>query len=235
MSRIFSSIDEFLQDAAAQSAGPRITLFYTELGKELPPAVFLEHLEVLPESMHDSINRFMFWQDRQRSLYGKLLLREGLTRYGYGPDILSKLTYSAYNRPGLEGPVDFNISHSGDYIICAVTNRGRVGADVEAVREIPLDNFRRVMTEGQWAEIHAHESPQEVFFRYWAMKESVIKANGKGLSIPLDQLEVVDGTVICEGETWELREVELDKEHFTCIASDEQECAVLKWKLNSFL
>ena len=199
---------------------PRIEVYYVNLGAELSSTQFSQYLSLLPETLHSRITRYMFWQDRQRSLYGKLLLRHALVELGFSGEEIGKMTYSKYDRPALPLDLDFNISHSGEWIVCAVTLSGRVGVDIEAVRDIPLTDFTRVMTPEQWAEIHAAKQPADTFFRYWAMKESVIKANGKGLSIPLHQLEIENGKVIHEGQTWVLWEYPLVPEHTFCVASN---------------
>ena len=75
----------------------------------------------------------------------------------------------------------FNLSHSGAYIVLAVSD-AEVGVDVERVQERRLRVAGRVLLpeEREWME----HNPIERFFRLWTLKESVMKAVGKGLALP---------------------------------------------------
>jgi 4'-phosphopantetheinyl transferase len=107
-------------------------------------------------------------------------------------------------------------------ILCAVADQCRVGVDVEKIREINPEELRNTMTREQWENIYFAESPEQVFFQYWAMKESVIKANGKGLSIPLNQLEAKSGKIQYDGDCWYVKELQFDKGHAAYIATEFQ-------------
>ncbi|MDY4231146.1 MAG: 4'-phosphopantetheinyl transferase superfamily protein [Candidatus Faecousia sp.] len=75
----------------------------------------------------------------------------------------------------------FNLSHSGAYIVLAVSD-AEVGVDVERVQERRLRVAGRVLLpeEREWME----HNPIERFFCLWTLKESVMKAVGKGLALP---------------------------------------------------
>ena len=70
---------------------------------------------------------------------------------------------------------------------------------------------------------HIRNSPQPMleFFRLWTLKEAVIKANGKGFSLPLNELETDYATVEVEGDTWHLRQFQLDAEHIGHLAVEQ--------------
>ncbi|MBE6014398.1 MAG: 4'-phosphopantetheinyl transferase superfamily protein [Lachnospiraceae bacterium] len=110
-----------------------------------------------------------------------------------------------------EGEVYYNLSHSGSKAILAACNN-RVGCDVEWMgrhtlsEDMELKLSDRFFTRGEYECIRAahekadaaeglmaqalREEAREVFFRIWTLKESIIKAAGKGLAIPLDSFEV---------------------------------------------
>ena len=62
-----------------------------------------------------------------KSLFGKLLVIHGL---GIN-QTLYNLYYSKYNHPCLSGAVDFDISHTENYVGCPISNSSKVGIDIE--------------------------------------------------------------------------------------------------------
>ncbi|MCG8568224.1 MAG: 4'-phosphopantetheinyl transferase superfamily protein [Desulfobacterales bacterium] len=126
-----------------------------------------------------------------RALTGAVLSR----RLSCGPGEL-RLSRSKTGRPGFShgsGPLelDFNISHARDLVVCAVTDRGRVGIDIEHVkRRVNLDIARRFFSVRETAELeNAPKAVQaEMFLQLWTLKESYVKAVGQGISrLPLGE------------------------------------------------
>ncbi len=99
----------------------------------------------------------------------------------------AELSKGAWGKPQAEG-VHFNLSHSGGYIALAVS-RTEVGVDVERVRPSRLRLADRVLQpdELEWM----RKAPLERFFWLWTLKESVMKAVGKGLALPPRQINVL--------------------------------------------
>lgn len=160
------------------------------------------------------IKRYLRWQDAQACLLGKHLLIEGLQRFGLaGAALIHELQYTSFGRPCLPGRIDFNISHSGDYVLCAFNDRTRVGIDIEKVHDIKLTDFRSQMTEEEWRQITGAADPTRAFFHYWTKKEAAIKAHGHGLSLPLKEVIIGDGKVTMEGADWPLFEIELSNDY----------------------
>ncbi|MCL6443040.1 MAG: 4'-phosphopantetheinyl transferase superfamily protein [Alicyclobacillus sp.] len=81
-------------------------------------------------------------------------------------------------------PGDFNISHSGDWIVCAVSARGRVGIDVEQILPLEFSTLVHSMSEDERNKLH--ELPPEefitFFYKLWTLKESFVKAVGTGFA-----------------------------------------------------
>jgi 4'-phosphopantetheinyl transferase len=89
-----------------------------------------------------------------------------------------------------EGTVlTFSAAHTEGLVLCAVAAGRAVGADVERLREPPLDVAGHFFAPSE-AEAVRTASPErraETFFRCWTLKESYVKARGLGLSLPLDR------------------------------------------------
>lgn len=164
-------------------------LYYHFFDERLPGPVFNEKLQLLSAEQIKKINRFHRWQDAHASLFGKLLLQKGLNDLG----ILAtpqQFQYTEYGKPFIEQcPVCFNISHAGNCVVCVLsTDKKTIGIDVEKIEPVNLYEFKNIWTVNEWEEIY--NGNLETFYQYWTCKEAIIKADGKGLSIPLNMIEV---------------------------------------------
>lgn len=145
------------------------------------------------------LERFRFEHDRKRYLVGRGLLRTLLGRYvDAAPDRL-RFDYTPFGKPHLAaGParqdLQFNVSHSGELLLIAVTCGRALGVDVEQVRaDIEVATIAACYfspnEQAALAELAGTEQV-DAFFDCWTRKEAYIKARGDGLSRPLDQFDV---------------------------------------------
>jgi len=199
-----------------------IRVFYSPIGERLAQQAWDRYGAALPEPLRMRISRYRRWEDRQAGLFGKLLLAEGLRRCGR-PAHLENLIRDGAGRPFLDGEMDLNISHSGDYAVCAISPAGRVGIDIEKVRSIDVADFQRQMTSDQWEAILASEDRVETFFRLWTQKEAVTKADGRGIAIPLETIVLRGGRAFLDDAVWELREVPIAEGYLCHLATDSRD------------
>jgi len=133
---------------------------------------------------------------RRRFLAARSGLRLVLARHlDRNPRALS-FSSNEFGKPRLMGgkPVHFNLSHSGERAVLAVSDDVEVGIDLEQIRAIEhVDLARRYFHRNEVAAIERLRDTQEqhhAFFRIWTLKEAVVKALGTGLSTPLDSFEI---------------------------------------------
>ena len=120
------------------------------------------------------------------------------------------MSYNKYNKPFLKGDkIRFNISHSGNLAICALSGNTDVGIDIEFMKDIEIDDFKMQMTDREWKQIYHAELKKVAFYNYWTKKEAVIKADGMGLSIPLKSFEVIDNHANINNQDFFIKEIEL--------------------------
>jgi len=197
-----------------------ITIYYAQLSGELPDERYEEYLSRLPLSLQHKNRKFRYWQDQLLNLFGKLLLLEALSELHVDCDGLTALYYDHYGRPYVASGIDFNISHSGVYVICAAAKNIRVGVDVEIIKPVHFPDVENTMSGHEWQQITSAVDPLKAFYRYWVIKESVIKADSRGLSIPLQNMAIYPASAECLGKRWYLHELVLDDGYCACLATD---------------
>lgn len=84
----------------------------------------------------------------------------------------------------------FNLSHSGDYAICAVSDQ-EIGADIQKHTRYKEKLAERFFHPEELAYLKAAEDRKRSFFDLWCLKESCIKCTGKGLGTGLERFSVV--------------------------------------------
>jgi 4'-phosphopantetheinyl transferase len=99
-------------------------------------------------------------------------------------------------------PIVFNLSHTEGLAACAVALDAPIGVDVEWVdrRSATTEIADRFFAAAEVEQLRATAAPAQKsrFFDFWTLKESYIKARGKGLAIPLGRFafSVVDAPPI---------------------------------------
>lgn len=180
------------------------------------------YIKVLPSVISERSMEYVRWQDQHAYVLGKLLLAEGLSKVGLNKDKLNELQYNQFGKPFLNDNIDFNITHSGEYVFCAIGKNISLGIDTEPIREIEFTHFRDTMNKTQWSYIKNSKRPWEAFFRLWTIKESVIKAEQKGLSISLLDIHVKENLVCYNGRKWFIKELDLNNNICVCLATNIQ-------------
>ena len=198
-----------------------VDLFYTHIDYRLEFSTWNYYFSLLPPFLQQKVERFYKWEDKQAALFGKILLLEGLKKYGLDKECLNHLCYNSWDKPYLKYGPCFNISHSGNLVVCAVNKKNPLGIDVEKISDIKLDDFEAYMSSEQWEIIRESSNPHATFFSFWTIKESVIKADGKGLSIPLTDIVFKNLKIDLNDKIWHLTELKLHKGYACCLACDK--------------
>jgi 4'-phosphopantetheinyl transferase len=209
-----------------------IHIYYTCSSYQLNNPVFEFYLQQLPHRFQENILKYRKWQDRQRGLFGKLLLKHALASLELTKYSLHNLRITALDRPYFDDSIDFNISHSGNFIICAINTDGRIGVDVEEVKDVPLQDFLDNFSENEWCHILNSSNKLYSFYNYWTKKEAFLKAIGMGLNVPLNKIEVVSNKIVWNNSNWYLHPLNLNETHLSHFATLSANPQVVLQKAN---
>jgi len=129
-------------------------------------------------------------EDRLRAVAGDHLARLGLAKLCDVAPASIRFARTEAGKPYALGlDAHFNISHSGNFVVCAVSDRP-VGIDVEQIRAVRSKLTGKVCTPEElqyireapgWGEILTGEAMLR-FFRVWTSKEAYFKWTGTGIT-----------------------------------------------------
>lgn len=127
----------------------------------------------------------------KRSLLGHILVNYLMGKKSGIPLEEILLARNKYGKPILLNPrgLDFNLSHSGAWIICALA-QGPIGLDIEEIKPIDLALTERFFSSSERKYLKELEARAklEYFYQIWTLKESFLKALGLGLNLDLKNL-----------------------------------------------
>ncbi len=153
---------------------------------DLSPTTLQTLAASLSRDEQQRAERFRFDHDRQRFIAGRGWLRSLLAQYLQRSPRSIQFDYLPQGKPILAGggDVQFNLSHSHNLALCAITYQQPVGIDVEYLRPVAVMDlarrFFRPSEQAMLATLNTAEQ-QRTFFRYWTCKEAYLKACGDGL------------------------------------------------------
>jgi 4'-phosphopantetheinyl transferase len=163
------------------------------------PAPFIRSLmDFLPAEEHRQAERFRNPAAQRSYVLAHAALRQLLAaRLNVAPAEISLRT-GHHGKPELSAPLEnrlsFNLTHSGELALVAISNSTEVGVDVERLRPLP-DAGRlatRFFTPAESAALDQVPEAERAsaFFRLWTRKEALLKATGIGIAQGLGRFEV---------------------------------------------
>lgn len=140
------------------------------------------------------VDRFRFVNDKKRTVAGEMLARKAIAEWCHVPEEAIQFGQSEYGKPSaIDLDVEFNISHSGDMVVCVVDAKP-VGIDVEQIRPVDLNIVRYICAEEEFAYVLGNNprvddfykitnySVLSRFFEVWTLKEAYGKLIGTGMT-----------------------------------------------------
>lgn len=175
----------------------KIHLWLCEPQKINEPLLLNRYLSWLTEAENTKRLRYRFEKHQHQYLITRALIRSTLSHYH--PSIHPqdwRFEQNQWGKPSLvseQNPNNwvFNLSHTDGLIVCAITKDQSLGVDVEDISRDgeTIKIADRYFSPQEYRALIAlpEQKQTDRFFDLWTLKESYIKACGKGLAIPLDE------------------------------------------------
>jgi 4'-phosphopantetheinyl transferase len=186
--------------ACELAEGGQVDVWIAQLdapGERLP-----DLLNLLSEDERARAKRFHFDRDFRRFVAARAQLRGLIGRYlDRAPETI-EFEYGPYGKPALapgmaSTPLYFNLAHSEDMAVFAVSRTHEVGIDIERINaEFPVDEVAARCCCDRENQILRQLTPpthNEQFFVFWARKEAYCKVYGRGLSLNPERIDTSNG------------------------------------------
>ncbi len=141
--------------------------------------------------------RYLNSEAGKRFIIGRGILRMALGKYLSVNPASLLFSYTRFGKPVLVGQdrnsLDFNLSHSGNLLLVAVSQNRKVGIDLEWINpDIDSRAAASIVFSTQEIE-YLHQSGYQPgnFYEIWTRKEAVLKAMGAGFSYPARKFSVI--------------------------------------------
>jgi len=206
--------------------------------------------QLLSDDERARAERFYFEKDRLRFTLARGSLRIILSRYLDQPAAALQFAYGPVQKPTLAYPSEplcFNLSHSQDLALYAMAWNCEVGIDIEKLRtdcdyEAIAGRFFSTQEQQELAQL-SPDLRLQGFFNGWTRKEAILKAIGKGLTLPLDQIEVPLIGDAClrridwqpaELTRWQLYNLQVEAGYAAAVAVADlgQPCQITGWQFD---
>lgn len=134
---------------------------------------------------------------RQAYIHMHALMRHILAAYIPGEEAAAlRFNRGEFGKPylGAVPELSFNLSHTGDWGLLAVTHTVPLGADIETIK--PRAGLQglvakcfSVAEQQYWQQLDPQQQVT-VFFEIWTRKEALVKAVGRGIALGLECCEL---------------------------------------------
>ncbi|MBO1685685.1 MULTISPECIES: 4'-phosphopantetheinyl transferase family protein [Clostridium] len=140
------------------------------------------------------IKKFINKKDKIRTIIGEILIRTIIIKELSIGNERIKFRKNLYDKPYLKDHTEFNfnISHSGDYVVCVIDSKP-VGIDIEEIKHIDYKEISKCFFTVREFDYIINQNLNiqlSKFYTIWTLKESYIKCCGQGLSISLNSFSL---------------------------------------------
>lgn len=164
-----------------------------------PPDTFQYLARTLSQDEQIRAKNYCFERDRKRFIVGRGMLRLILSSYLQTDPIAVRFRYGDHGKPMLDDVFNadglhFNLSHSEELALYAVTSERCIGIDLEQIHPIPQVEHvaKQFFSPSERATLSGLPkfTKLEAFFNCWTRKEAYLKARGEGIAQALDRFDV---------------------------------------------
>lgn len=167
-------------------------LYFLTITDDYDPQLMNKFLTLVEDAQKDEVMRYRLAIDKKLRIFSNFLIRIIACEKYMCKNSQLIFERNSYGKPILKGFVNFhyNIAHTRNAIVIAVSNNP-VGVDIEKIHKIDNEKIaRRVFTYNEQQYVKQDISGKN-FYEIWTKKEAYVKYIGKGLSLPINDFDVL--------------------------------------------
>lgn len=178
-------------------------IYVAGIGPLMEDDFYQQAFSMVGEDRQEKTEKMIRRIDKARSLAAGLLLHYALEQED-GVRWNGRCWFKEHGKPMLpkELGLYYNLSHSGDYVLCAVSDR-ETGADIQRHGKRADRLAERFFHPEELAYLKEAKDKEQRFYDLWCLKESCVKWTGRGLGMGLDSFSVVPfffgGDIVLDG------------------------------------
>ncbi len=179
---------------------------------------FTPYLYLLDDSESKKYNNFRFENDRKHYAISHIMTRIILSNVTHMNASEIEYQITKYGKPvlkaGIKPAIHFNLTHTKNAAACILSRNGNVGIDMESISEVKDIELlsRTCLTPKEQQFLINLDYNVEFFLKLWTLKEAYMKATGRGLQIPPQQIEFKPQSLL--NNQPQLADVQTEKWHF---------------------
>lgn len=163
--------------------------------RDLTSADYQKWYALMSKERQARVARFRFEDDKKRTVAGEMLARKAVAEWCDVSAESIVFDKTETGKPYAKGlTVEFNISHSGDIVVCVVDDKP-VGIDIEKIRPIDLKVAKHFCSDDELIYLFGHTPTEQDFvyttdheildrfFELWTAKEAYGKCIGFGMQM----------------------------------------------------
>jgi len=209
------------------------------------------HMEILSQEEKKRVSRLISAKDKRRFIVSRSLLRKSLSHYLEAAPSEVRFTYNKYGKPNIDPQyhpenIKFNLSHSENLALYAITQNREIGIDVEYIRKVDKADkiVKRFFSkeEGEFYHSQPNKKKNWAFFTLWTRKEAYSKARGMGIGLPTKEFDLQlvppeinhsnDIRAENKASKWSLINIEVDSDYLAALATEGYDFEISHWKFD---
>lgn len=154
--------------------------------RNLTNSEYNKWFSLMSDENKQKVDRSRILEDKKRTVVGEMLAKKAISEWCDIPPESIVFETREHGKPYAKDlKIEFNISHSGNMVVCAVDDKP-IGIDIEQIRPIDLKLAKRFCTKQELTYLFDGANNKEIlarFFKLWTAKEAYSKCLGKGLAL----------------------------------------------------
>lgn len=169
------------------------------------------------------LNRFHHQKDKDAYMVRKYFVRILIAKYlKIQPDQVH-FSVVANKKPHVKG-IEFNCSHSENYLLIGIASIP-IGVDIQFMdKNFDISLLLELcLTTNELLKLNSPTHQDQNFYKFWTRKEALLKATGEGLVDQLNQVEVLQSSIIRNNHSYQLNTIQdIDYMMSFCYLSEKE-------------